>query len=1114
MMFDTLVCGFSDDQGEDVKDSFEIFKGSKSLCDEVLKKSSYFGNEGQTETEGEDKKDPILQYLQKYYGGGSGNEHLDESTDVGDLSWDEGDLPSRCIKVWTFNDFMEQYNQIYAWLNTIQVQYHAAKKKEGSSPRVESLLKDLEKDVERRERFLRECGRMVGAFPEIEEEVTWRVEHVMAKWDMLSKLRIKPRTEETDIPDIYSDIELEVRCLRKWLKEMEQRIDPLQFSKIAEWSTRDRERKMAEYQVLQTDIESHGRIVKLVLSLCEDLTLNPGLYDLQHAVKVAKGLERRWHHIWLRSLEWQCLLEQWIQDPLNGNHCGEDSVFDTDDEPLTKIPKLNTACGTPNFSPAATLLRRKKRKRWINASLVAENLLGLEKLDPDKREKLISPRLKRNHDSDSERNDDQEEAIVVTNMITSESDPSLTETAPSTSRSESSDSVTFIFNNRQIECLVRNNDEDGSESDIAPFNERDKIDNIHPQMASTPISRKVINNLTSKAGSMVLDSHNRVEQVKDGYWDTSDEDAFVDNSRNRKVTVLMNPSHVKNTLFSGKRKDSDMDESIDMEMLRGHYKKFPSDEMFSQDSLEVGNRNLHEAGDSVNTFEFYSGDRSLDDITSDEFSSISSDIKGNQFKSEEKLNHISESRVKNSQPYSEILNFGDDYRQFINSLSDSSVTSKTAIKSKKIKRKTRKREMRDEFPYESQSEVEFEEAFKLLSDSQRQIHNVELCAHEYFSQGFVKKENSKEYDDILEKCSVNVNILFNLLESVAKGDSFVSQKKCRETRLLISRWENILQKVSDSVNNSKVYEELKDETKYLKEQMVDLNSSTACTTTLDGNEDLDTRMRNIKKDMVKLTQQKAKLFQLNISVHNFLAELGTSSLVDENHLNLAEELKEEVVNLYSLWDICHHQTAGSLSQTEEAIKKLHEFEHELLELRSALQTDSFLLKQRNRKKCITQSVKNQGSSGDSGISDGSCGILSDYDLPEKHQRFSKLKLMAKSLEETLSPKAPALLMISKTLEATSNELNDLQKNYMSYKTNKKKKKAKLNLGLKTDREKFRPKVTSSSRRRRFAKITMTIQLLLMMVLFLTWLCQPRCCDSFSAISFSPQLKYVNGPPPI
>jgi hypothetical protein len=87
----------------------------------------------------------------------------------------------------------------------------------------------------------------------------------------------------------------QVRCLRKWLKEMELRIDPLQFSKAAEWSQRDRERKMAEYHVLQTDIEAHGRIVKLVLGLCEELSLSPGLYDVQHAVKVAKGLERRWH---------------------------------------------------------------------------------------------------------------------------------------------------------------------------------------------------------------------------------------------------------------------------------------------------------------------------------------------------------------------------------------------------------------------------------------------------------------------------------------------------------------------------------------------------------------------------------------------------------------------------------------------------------------------------------------------------------------------------------------------------------------------------------------------------------------------------------------------------
>ena len=64
--------------------------------------------------------------------------------------------------------------------------------------------------------------------------------------------------------------------------------------------------------------------------------------------------------------------------------------------------------------------------------------------------------------------------------------------------------------------------------------------------------------------------------------------------------------------------------------------------------------------------------------------------------------------------------------------------------------------------------------------------------------------------------------------------------------VLISQWEKILHKITDSVNNMKVYEELKDETRYLKEQMVDLSNSTSYTTSLDENEDLETRMQKIE----------------------------------------------------------------------------------------------------------------------------------------------------------------------------------------------------------------------------------------------------------------------------
>lgn len=49
-------------------------------------------------------------------------------------------------------------------------------------------------------------------------------------------------------------------------------------------------------QVLQRDVETHGRIVSSVVRLC-------GGGD------AARALERRWHLLYLRAIEWQCHLE-------------------------------------------------------------------------------------------------------------------------------------------------------------------------------------------------------------------------------------------------------------------------------------------------------------------------------------------------------------------------------------------------------------------------------------------------------------------------------------------------------------------------------------------------------------------------------------------------------------------------------------------------------------------------------------------------------------------------------------------------------------------------------------------------------------------------------------
>jgi len=1054
MMFDTLVCPLSSDleDEEERKDSFEIFKGStKSLCEEVLQTKTSL-KEYDYEWNAPESKDPILKYLQKYYTNSHPpTDHLDSSVEFGDLSWDEGDMPRLCLKIWTFNDFMEHYNNIYAWLNNIQVQYHADKKKEGASPRVESLLRDLEKDVEKRERFLRECGRMVGAYPELEEEVRWRLDHVMTKWEMLTQLRTKSKNNLNNVQDIYSDIEIEVRCLRRWLREMEARIDPLQFSSIASWSTRDRERKMAEYQVLQTDIESHGRIVKLVLGLCEDLSHNPGQYDVQHAVKVAKNLERRWHQIWLRSLEWQCLLEQWLTSP--GVH-DDTNVVDTDEEPLAKVAKFNTDCDTPLVSPAVTLLRKKKRKRLINVP-------NDEAQDPEKRIKLKSPRTPRNlPDSDL---DNPEDEIIVTSMIMSESDPS-TESAPSTSRSDSSDSVTFIFRNYKQEFDPVNNI---NETDIY------SNDNNNLQMTFSEWNNGNQNNFNQRTSTPVFE-----------------ENDFIANTVKRKTTVIMNP----------------LDEN---EVVENNIEVLREDialNMFSPDSLEDDTDELDEQ---------YQSDRHYLELLSDSCSyssKTSSSVK--QYHSQESLLNCPVDNVgKGSGSNMELLHFGEDYRLFINSLSDTSVTNESKFRSKKLRRKNKRRESKDQHPYESQSEAEFDDIYHVVSKSQRQIHGVEERVTEYLALGF--NSNLTEYDDILSKCSENVNILHNFLETIDTTQSFVARKKCRETRLLISRWENLLQKLLENVNNSKVFEKLKDESKHLRDVTTSLEESIQAAVT---DVDLQTQIRKLQGVMDQLTGQKAKMDQLIINVHNFLAELGTSSFVDDNHLQLAEQLKNDITYLYAHWDGCSSRARDSLVKTEEAVVKLHEIERELIEFRKSLRTKQMHLMQGTPRRSVSK-LKGSGSisSHDSGISDGSVmsDVFSDVALPEALEHLSRLQKMTKNLELTLSPHDPTIMALSRILNDTSLELDDIQKIYM-------KRKMKINLRRRGNSKKLQMKATKPDRIRpntgrlgKFARVTLTIQALIMSLMFVTWLCQPQCCDNISAISFSsPSFKYVNGPPPI
>ena len=291
----------------------------------------------------------------------------------------------------------------------------------------------------------------------------------------------------------------------------------------------------------------------------------------------------------------------------------------------------------------------------------------------------------------------------------------------------------------------------------------------------------------------------------------------------------------------------------------------------------------------------------------------------------------------------------------------------------------------------------------------------------------------------------------------------------------------------------------------------------------------------------QLSGQKTKMDELIISVHNFLASLSSSSscYVSDSHISLAGELKSAVVGLYSHWDSTNSRAVSSLASSELAVTKLNNIERDLVEFRKSLRVKQVQLSQKNPKKskAVLRQLKGSptiSSLHDSGISEGSSGFLSDYGLPEALEHLARLKKMTRSLEKSLSPHDPTLVALSNILQDTTSELDDLQKMYLKQKPGSvgpsspsgvsgpsggvRKKSSKLSSRPGLGKEKPRGRGGRGGRSGgKFVRLAVTIQMMLVSLVFLSWLCQPQCCDNISAISslsFSPHFNFVNGPPPI
>ena len=217
------------------------------------------------------------------------------------------------------------------------------------------------------------------------------------------------------------------------------------------------------------------------------------------------------------------------------------------------------------------------------------------------------------------------------------------------------------------------------------------------------------------------------------------------------------------------------------------------------------------------------------------------------------------------------------------------------------------------------------------------------------------------------------------------------------------------------------------------------------------------------------------------------------------------------------------QYIHKLNFFQDSLSKLSNFENELYQLQNTLKKDVKTLREARKRRGL------KSSSTDSGISDSYDAY---EDLPDREQQLQRLKLMAKSLESNLHLTSMSK-SISSTLDSTSRQLNHLKK--IARISRKPTRIGDHRLSLISGQGKIykadqlpSEKLTSQtsltggvitrslpSRRRRIIKYSLLFNLILFGLFLLSWVFQPRCCDSFSlsSLSFLPQYSYVNGPPP-
>ncbi|GFY77795.1 uncharacterized protein TNIN_196871 [Trichonephila inaurata madagascariensis] len=257
-----------------------------------------------------------------------------------DLSLDdESEMSEACC--WTFTRFIEQFKWLHDLLHNLQVA------REDDSPEKSSkIFEEQQKIAYLCKLFNEQAQKLCKRYPDMKDEVQRRLNLLNNKWKAVEK-SINPKIVNSPSKDgVFEEITSRMCNLRKGLRELESRLFPLSSATL---SPEVLEEKYKVQLALQKEIEGKGKYVFVLLKLCEHLKgsipfgQNTFTWDAERVRKVAKNLEHRWHTIWIKSLECQCILEKLLAESNSGSEKLEKSFSE---EPLKKYPRLEDSFDT------------------------------------------------------------------------------------------------------------------------------------------------------------------------------------------------------------------------------------------------------------------------------------------------------------------------------------------------------------------------------------------------------------------------------------------------------------------------------------------------------------------------------------------------------------------------------------------------------------------------------------------------------------------------------------------------------------------------------------------------------------------------------------------------